>query len=79
MSFENYLNLAQMLISIILVVVVLLQARGGDIGAGFGGGGGGGGSSFRTRRGLEKTLFQLTIVLSMVFLAMSAVSVRYAV
>ena len=79
MRFENYLNLAQMLISIILVVVVLLQARGGDIGAAFGGGGGGGGSSFRTRRGLEKTLFQLTIVLSMVFLAMSAVSVRYAV
>lgn len=78
MNFENYLNLAQMLISIILVVVVLLQARGGDIGAAFGGGGGGGGSSFRTRRGIEKTLFQLTIVLSVVFLAMSAVSVRYA-
>lgn len=78
MDFDNYLNLAQMLISIILVVVVLLQARGGDIGAAFGGGGGGGGSSFRTRRGLEKTLFQLTIVLSVVFLAMSAVSVRYA-
>ena len=79
MDFESYLNLAQMLISIILVVVVLLQARGGDIGAAFGGGGGGGGSSFRTRRGVEKTLFQLTIVLSIVFLAMSAVSVRYAV
>lgn len=79
MDFESYLNLAQMLISIILVIVVLLQARGGDIGAAFGGGGGGGGSSFRTRRGLEKTLFQLTIVLSIVFLAMSAVSVRYAV
>lgn len=77
MSFDNYLNLAQMLISIILVVVVLLQARGGDIGAAFGGGGGGGQSSFRTRRGLEKTLFQLTIVLSFVFVAMSAISVRY--
>ncbi len=79
MDFENYLNLAQMLISIILVVVILLQARGGDIGAAFGGGGGGGQSSFRTRRGLEKTLFQLTIVLSFVFVAMSAVSVRYAI
>ncbi len=78
MDFENYLNLAQMLISLILVVVILLQARGGDIGAAFGGGGGGGQSSFRTRRGLEKTLFQLTIVLSFVFVAMSAVSVRYA-
>lgn len=78
MDFGNYLNLAQMLISIILIVVVLLQARGGDIGAAFGGGGGGGQSSFRTRRGLEKTLFQLTIVLAFVFVAMSAVSVRYA-
>jgi len=78
MDFENYLNLAQMLISIVLIVVVLLQARGGDVGAAFGGGGGGG-SSFRTRRGLEKTLFQLTIVLAVVFVAMSAVSVRYAI
>ncbi len=78
MTFENYLNLAQLVISIVLIVVVLLQTRGGDIGAAFGGGGGGGGSSFRTRRGLEKTLFQLTIVLAFVFVAMSAVSVRYS-
>lgn len=79
MTFENYLNLAQLLISVLLVLVVLLQSRGGDIGAAFGGGGGGGGGgSFRTRRGLEKTLFQLTIVLAVIFVAMSAVSVRYA-
>ncbi len=75
MTFDNYLNLAQLLISIVLVVVVLLQTRGGDIGAAFGGGGGG--SSFRTRRGLEKTLFQLTIVLAIIFLGISALSVRY--
>ena len=77
MDFGNYLNLAQLLISLILVVVVLLQTRGGDIGSAFGGGGGGG-SSFRTRRGLEKTLFQLTIVLAIVFVGMSALSVRLA-
>ncbi len=77
MTFENYLNLAQLVISIVLIVVVLLQTRGGDIGAAFGAGGGGG-SSFRTRRGLEKTLFQLTIILAVVFVAMSAVSVRYS-
>ena len=77
MTFENYLNLAQLVISIVLIVVVLLQTRGGDIGAAFGAGGGGG-SSFRTRRGLEKTLFQLTIILAFVFVAMSAVSVRYS-
>jgi len=75
-TFDNYLNLAQMLISIVLIVVVLLQTRGADIGSAFGGGGGGG-STFRTRRGLEKTLFQLTIVLAFIFLAISAASVRY--
>ncbi len=77
MTFGNYLNLAQMVISLVLIVVVLLQTRGGDIGAAFGAGGGGG-SSFRTRRGLEKTLFQLTILLAFLFVGISAISVRYA-
>ncbi len=77
MTFGNYLNLAQLMISLILIVVVLLQTRGGDIGAAFGAGGGGG-SSFRTRRGLEKTLFQLTILLAILFVGISAISVRYA-
>jgi preprotein translocase subunit SecG len=67
--------MAQMLISIVLIIVVLLQTRGTDIGAAFGGGGGG--SSFRTRRGLEKTLFQLTIILAIIFVSISALSVRY--
>lgn len=75
MTFSNYLNLAQLLIALVLIVVVLLQSRGTDIGAAFGGGGGG--SSFRTRRGLEKTLFQLTIVLAVIFVGISALSVRY--
>ena len=78
MTFGNFLNLAQLMISLILIVVVLLQTRGGDIGAAFGGGGGGGGSSFRTRRGLEKTLFQLTILLAIIFVGVSAISVRWA-
>ena len=73
MTFTNYINLAQLLVSIVLIAVILLQTRG-DIGSAFGLGGGG--SSFRTRRGLEKTLFQLTIILSVVFLAISMLSVR---
>lgn len=76
MVFQDYLNLAQMLISIILIVVLLLQTRGTDIGAAFGASGGGG-SSFRTRRGLEKTLFQLTIFLVILFVGISAMSVAY--
>ena len=76
MTFQNWLNLGQILVSIMLIVVVLLQAKGaGGLGSAFGGTGGGQ-SSFRTRRGLEKTLFQATIVLTIVFLAMSAWSVK---
>ena len=73
MDFQDYLLLAQILISILLTVVILLQAKGAGIGTALGGGSG---SSFRTRRGVEKTLFQLTIFLAIVFLALSAWSVQ---
>ena len=72
MSFEDFLNLAQILVSLALILVVLLQAKGSGFGAGLGGTT----SSFRTRRGLEKTLFQATIFLTIIFLAMSAWSVK---
>lgn len=72
MSFEQTLNLAQILVSVVLIVVVLLQAKGSGFGAGLGGTT----SGYRTRRGLEKTLFQATIVLVIIFLAMSAWSVK---
>lgn len=72
MSFANYLNLAEIVISAALIFVILLQARG----SGFGGALGGSSSFYRTRRGAEKTLFQLTIVLIVVFILMSAWSVK---
>ena len=72
MSFAHALNIGQILISIVLITTILLQAKG----SGFGMGLGGTTSSFRTRRGLEKTLFQATIFLTVLFLAMSAWSVR---
>jgi preprotein translocase subunit SecG len=72
MTFQEYLNVGQILVSIVLITVILLQAKGSGFGAGLGGTT----SSFRTRRGLEKTLFQATIVLTVLFLAMSAWSVR---
>lgn len=71
MTLANYLNLGQILVSIVLIVVVLLQAKGSGFGASLGGTT----SAFRTRRGLEKTLFQATIGLTILFLAMSAWSV----
>jgi preprotein translocase subunit SecG len=70
-TFANYLNLAQIVVSSALILVIVLQARG----SGFGGALGGSTTFFRTRRGAEKTMFQLTIVLTIVFIAMSALSV----
>ena len=74
MTFENYLNVAQILVSVVLIIVILLQAKGSGFGAGLGSLGGST-SAFRTRRGIEKTLFQATIVLMTIFLGMSAWSV----
>lgn len=73
MDFEDFLNIAQILLATVLVLVILLQAKGSGIGTALGGGTS---SSFRTRRGVEKTLFQLTIVLSVVFLLVSIMAVR---
>jgi preprotein translocase subunit SecG len=71
MTFKDYLNVGQILISLVLIGVILLQAKGSGFGAGLGGTT----SAFRTRRGMEKTLFQATIFLTAIFLAMSAWSV----
>jgi len=68
----TYINIAQIIISIVLIVVILLQAKG----AGFSGFFGTQASVFRTRRGLEKTLFQFTIVLGIIFVVVSMLSVR---
>jgi len=73
LQYKDYVDIAQILIASVLTVVILLQAKGSGIGAAFGGGTQ---SSFRTRRGVEKTLFQLTIVLAIVFLIISALGVR---
>jgi preprotein translocase subunit SecG len=57
------LALAQILVSIGLIASILLQARGAGLGATFGGDS----SVYRSRRGVEKRLFQFTIVLAVMF------------
>lgn len=66
---EDFFSFAIILISIALVGIILLQVRGEGLG------GLRGGSLVRTRRGLEKTLFQLTIALSALFLLAVALAV----
>lgn len=69
MSLQDALAIASILISISLIAIILLQVRGEGVG------GLQSGSFVRTRRGFEKTLFNLTIVLSIVWLSVSAVAV----
>jgi preprotein translocase subunit SecG len=67
------MNVLQIVISVILIVVILLQVKGSGFGAALGGMSGG--SVFRTKRGLEKTLFQATILLTVAFIFVSFLSV----
>ena len=67
----TYLNIAQIMISIIVVLVILSQVKEAGTGA-FGIAE----STFRTRRGLEKTLFEFTVILTGIFLVISVLSVR---
>ena len=60
----NYLIVAQILVAIALIVIVTLQVHGGGLGGIFGQAD----SVYRTRRGAEKSLFQFTIGLTVLFI-----------
>ncbi len=70
-----YLYLAQIILAITIIVMVLMQAKNAGLGNVFGGGDMG---VARTRRGVEKTLFNATIVLGIVFLLLCIVTVKIA-
>lgn len=65
------MQIIQIILSVTLIVLVLLQAKGGGLGGIFGGDGG----VYRTRRGLEQTMYQATIGLSIIFFVVALVSV----
>ena len=64
---KEYLPIAQIVVSGLLIVFILLQQRGTSLGSSFGGEGG----FYATRRGLQKKIFWLTIILGAVFLALA--------
>lgn len=71
MQLRDFLAFAQILISSLLIVLVLMQVRG----TGFGAALGGQDYSFRTRRGVQRSLHRVTIAIVAIFLAISAWSV----
>lgn len=73
---ERALQIVSIIISLVLIVMILLQVKGNGLG-GFLGAEVGGGIA-RTRRGLEKTLFQITIALAIAFMTIAILSVSYS-
>ena len=67
----TYLRISLIVISLVLTALVMLQSRGGGLGSMFGGDG----SVYQTRRGVEKTVFNMTILFSTVFLLISLATV----
>ena len=72
---ENLLDIALIITSIALVLSVILQSKGAGLGGLTGMDTGG---VFAARRGLEKTLFKITIVLSAIFFLLATLSVVYS-
>ncbi len=67
---KNILLIVQVIVSVLLIVAILLQNRGQGLSASFGGSG----EFYRSKRGLEKILFWLTVILVGFFLITSLVN-----
>ncbi len=64
MSINAILQIITIASAVLMVVSILLQQRGATLGAGFGSSG----ELYTTRRGVDKNLFEVTIVLAVIFM-----------
>ena len=63
----QYIQIVQIILGVALTVAILLQARGAGLGSVFGGTG----TVFKTRRGIDKMLFRITIAFAIAFCVVS--------
>ena len=70
---NQVLLIAQIVISVLIVIAVLLQNRGSGLSSVFGGSG----AIYRTKRGLEKGLFILTIIFVVLFIAIGVANLAW--
>lgn len=70
---DRILSIAQIVLGVILVAAILLQARGTGLGSVFGGEG----NIYRTKRGIEKGLFYLTIIVAILFFGVALANVLF--
>jgi len=71
---KPFFIIAQMILAVALTAALLLQTKGGGLGGILGQSD----TVYRTRRGVEKTLFQITIVLIVLFLVISLLMLKIA-
>jgi preprotein translocase subunit SecG len=69
----TYVNIIQIILSVALIAAIVLQSKGAGLGGLSGGSEGGG--VFRARRGVEKLLFNITIVLAIAFFLTAVINV----
>ena len=60
---ENIFEIITIASIVLMTILILLQTRGASLGAGFGGSG----ELFTARRGVDKTMHQITIILVILF------------
>lgn len=71
---NSYLLYSQIAVAILLVISILLQQRGTALGSSFGGGED---TFFATRRGIQQKLYVATIVLGILFIALSLANLLF--
>lgn len=64
MNINDIIQITIVVSAILVILSILLQQRGASLGAGFGGSG----ELYTTRRGVDKSLFDVTIILSVIFI-----------
>ena len=64
MNIDGILQVITVVSAILTILAILLQQRGASLGAGFGSSG----ELFTTRRGIDKNLFEITIVFAVIFI-----------
>ncbi|TSD02026.1 MAG: Uncharacterized protein Athens071425_180 [Parcubacteria group bacterium Athens0714_25] len=67
----QWINISQIVVSVLLIISILLQNRGSGLGAAFGGDGGG----YYAKRGFEKFLVYFTVALAILFIVLAALNV----
>ncbi len=67
---NQILDIAQIVVGVLLAISILLQQGGGSLGSAFGGSG----ESYTAKRGMEKNLLWVSVILTTVFILLSLIN-----